>query len=330
MGIYKGQAHELGTELKDNGIEYAFSIGRRAPMHQGHVFCLRDILEAGLLPITGIGSANMPGNTNYDPIKNPLTPAQQKEQLAVVARNEFPGQSDAIMRLVFEVEDVGNSAHWSQNVIAALHEKVRQELASSPTSEALPEEEILQKCAMHFCPKEVDNQAQEKIKPLSNYTSFFEEAGISIWQSNAISMSHSDSEEISASAMRDWDLNTLSDDQYNALAAPDYIIALANAARRNNPDGELLDVAGIPVTMLDLSLERLHQEAEVSTLEVMEKAGIQGEITLGTLREAANEALAEFKDRNALQARCWVDLAPDPRQRGERPHTFGAFGSISI
>lgn len=300
-------------------------------MHQGHVFCLRDILEAGLMPITGIGSANMPGNKNYDPMKNPLTPAQQRKQMEIVARNEFPEHSDTITRLVFELEDVGDSAGWSQNVIAALHEKVLQERALSPASEALPEEEILQKCAMHFCPKEVDSQAQGHIQPLSNYTSLFADAGISIWQSNAINMSHGDMEEMSASAMREWDLNNLSEDQHNTLATPDYIVELANEARRNNPERDLLDEAGIPVTMLDLSLERLHQEAEVSTLEVVEKAESKGEkITLDSLCNAANEALAEFKDRRALQGRRWVDLAPEPRQRGERPHTFGAFGSIPI
>jgi hypothetical protein len=144
-------------------------------------------------------------------------------------------------------------------------------------------------------------------------------------------MSSSEMEELSASAMREWDLNDLSEDKYNALAAPDYIIGIANNARRNNPDGALLDQAGIPVTMLDLSLERLEQEAEISTREVMEKAGSEGEcITLNTLQRAANEALADFKDRQALQARRWVDLTPEPRQRGERPHTFGALGSLGI
>src|SRR5687767_13869354 len=132
MGVYIGRASELGTQLSDDGLEYALSIGRRAPMHQGHVFCLRDILQAGLLPVIGIGSANFPGNPHYDPIKNPLTPQQQKEQLKIVVQKEFPNERDAIEHLIFVLEDVGDNAAWGQNVIAELSETVRQSLPDSP------------------------------------------------------------------------------------------------------------------------------------------------------------------------------------------------------
>lgn len=261
------------------------------------------------MPVFGIGSANDKTNPHYDPLKNPLTPAQQYEQLRIVVEKEFPEHGPRILDLAFALEDVGHDVKWSQSVADILHEK-----------------DMLGKCAMHFRPKVTDNVTSESIQPLQYYKGLFARNGIPVWESSSINPETGELEEMSATEMRDWDLNQLTEDQYNALAAPDYIIALANAARGNNPDRELLDNAGIPVTMLDLSLERLYREADIPTLEIVAQAELQEEITVNTLRDAVSEALAAGKNMRVLQGRYFVDLVKRPRMPGERPATFGTLG----
>ena len=78
---YHGSADALKDALKKDGIEYGISIGRRAPMHRMHVDCIHEIAEAGLKPVIFIGSTNTADSAYFNPVSNPLTLEQQKEQL---------------------------------------------------------------------------------------------------------------------------------------------------------------------------------------------------------------------------------------------------------
>jgi hypothetical protein len=283
---YEGRVETLAPTLRDDGIRYGLSVGRRSPMHQMHVDCLHEIVQAGLMPVVCIGSANDSENRHFDPVKSPLTLEQQLEQLRIVAEREFPEQREDIMRLAFGQPDVGNADKWS----AAIATKLRALDADNG-------------CVMHFRAKDDDRKtaAEKAIQPLSRYADPFAQYGISVWQSH----NHPDSEitlpnpltgeaeELSASTMRKWDLHHLTPEQRNTFAAPDYIIDLATNARASNPDRAVLDKAGIPVSMLDLSLERALQEFGIDTRDIVEIAGLTDDVTIESLQSALSVAIEE-------------------------------------
>ena len=74
---------------------------------------------------------------------------------------------------------------------------------------------------------------------------------------------------------------------------PDYIVDLANAARKRNPMKAVIEEAGIPVTMLDLSLERMRMEAGISMREIIGQ--IEEKLSLSTLSLAVATALENLQ-----------------------------------
>lgn len=284
MTIYEGRLEKVGSNLKDDGQKYGLSVGRRSPMHRMHVECLEEIIKAGLTPVMCFGSANNADSRHYNPINTPLTMEQQKEQLRIVLEKEFPEQCEAVMALAFAQEDVGNAQKWSACIANKLKER-----------------NALDGCVMHFRAKDADckTSVEKPILPLSRYGESFAQFGISVWQSHndpetEITLTNPDTgkrEELSAGTMRNWDLQSLTQEQRIAFAAPDYIIRLAIEARENNPDREL--IKSIPVTMLDLSLERMRKEAHIPTRDIIEVAQLNGELSLEAIKSALNVKLEE-------------------------------------
>lgn len=282
---YSGSPEELRPILHNDNMRYGLSVGRRCPMHSAHVTCLRDIIAAGLTPVVCFGSANDATNPNYDPIKTPLTVEQQITQLRMVMEQEFPDLCETVMALAFAQEDVGNAEKWSASVVEKLKDG----------------EDISEFCVMHFFDKNVDHNtpADASIKPLSNYSDAFLERGVSVWHCFTDS-------ELSATIMREWDLRHLTDEQRATFAAPDYIISLAEAARANNPDRDLLEK--IPVTMLDLSLERMRNEAGITTADVVSIAQKSGALSLKSIKETLGNKLKEHNAQHGVAPK-WQDKA---------------------
>lgn len=277
--FYQGRGEELRDMLHRDGIEYAISMGRRAPMHRMHVDCLHEIMNAGLMPVIGIGSTNAATSPLYDPLKNPLTESEQREQLRRVIYRYFPQKADAMMQLIFAQEDLGHAEKWSKSMAQTMREKG-----------------VFDKCALHFRAKENDTQNQDKnIRALSDYTKILAEHGIPSWGSYNL---HSGDDNIHASDMRKWNLNHLSGNQESLFAEPEYIIGLAKSARQSCPSLEALENARIPVTMLDLSLNRLRVEAGTPTHEIIEAASAKDGLSLATLTLATAAALEKLQQHS--------------------------------
>ena len=269
--VFQGDADELVNEITENGYEYAIPPGRRAPMHRMHVECVFDILRAGLKPVLAIGSVNGPESKLWNPVKNPLTVEQQKEQF----RRALPGV-DYNKAMILELEDTPDDKTWIEN----FHKKVK-ELG------------IDNKAVVYFRAKSADaaTSGDANTKPLAAYTQSFVDEGMAVWQSFN---SNPGDDNISASAIRTFDLNNLTPDQRRIIGAPNYIIELARDARNSNPDKALLEANDVPLTVLDLSLERMRKEAGISTAAVIEAARIDGPITVESLALAASDLV---KDR---------------------------------
>lgn len=281
--FYQGRGEDLSDVFHRDGIRYAISMGRRAPMHRMHVDCLHEIVNAGLMPVIGIGSTNGATSPLYDPLKNPLTEEQQREQLRRVVCREFPQEAEAILPLIFSQEDLGHAEKWSKNIAQMMQNKG-----------------FFGRCVLHFRAKESDFEVKNNnIRALSGYTKILAEHGVPSWGSHNI---HPDDDNIHASDMRKWDLNRLSDDQRALFAAPDYIVSLANAARKRNPMNAIIEEAGIPVTMLDLSLERMRMEAGTSIREIMELATAEGRLSLATLTLATSTVLEKLQKYSISKA----------------------------
>lgn len=275
---FRGSAEDIQAALAEEGIRYGISIGRRAPMHMVHVDCLREIQAAGLEPVVFIGSTNGPDSASYDPIRNPLTEQQQKEQL----RLAMPDIYDETR--ILTMDDQGDSKRWFGKFFDMMHKT-----------------EFMGKAVMHYRSKKADAvQADAAINPLGSYMEGFNERGLSSWESFNREAEH---DEVNATDLRKMSLEQLTPAQRELFAAPDYIIGLAKEARAHNPDRALLDEAGVPVTVLDLTLDRLRREADISTSEIIEKAqATRQAVTFDTLTEAAMLVLNEQKEHKGLLA----------------------------
>lgn len=236
--------------LKEAGIEYAVSIGRRQPMHKMHRDSINEIIEEGLKLVLVAGSTNTAVKDNgeqdrlFDPISNPLSFNQQKEQF-FSAFSDL-SEEDAV---IIPFDDIGNLSLWSENLAKLLKEKG-----------------ILEKSVLHFRGKEQDKgevkffkDSKEIILKNSWQTDALRYFGLSIWYSENPS---ADDYKIDSSALRAEQLEK----NKNILATPDYLINITNQAREENPDKDKLQ--NVPVTMFDLSLKRMKEEADITLSEI--------------------------------------------------------------
>ena len=268
--VFQGDADEIGNEIAENGFEYAIPPGRRAPMHRMHAECVMDILRSGLKPVLAIGSVNGPDSALWNPVKNPLTVEQQKEQF----RRALPGV-DYNAAMILELEDTSDDKTWIEN----FHKKVK-ELG------------IDKKAVVYFRAKSADaaTAADASVKPLAAYTQSFVDEGMAVWQSYNTNPAD---DNISASAIRAFDLGKLTVQQRRIIGAPDYIIQLAREARDSNPDKALLEENNIPLTVLDLSLDRMRKEAGITTAQVIAAAQEDGPVDAQSLAIAATDLVKQ-------------------------------------
>lgn len=269
--VFNGRAEKVAGKILSERRQYGVSIGRRAPMHRMHLDCILEIADSGLTPIIVIGSTNGAESALFNPLKNPLTADQQKEQLRIALQGRLPADKVKTMTL----EDHPDDNEWMKNLVKKIKDMGGHE-----------------KSVIHFRAKSVDAaKAGEPIKPLSRYARAFVRQGFSVWHSYN---SDPADDNVCASDIRDYDLNNLTKAQRETMAAPDYIIGLARLARANNPDRALLEQHGIPLTVFDLTLDRMHREAGIRTGEVIDLASKSTEMSLGGLKTIANDIILKY------------------------------------
>jgi hypothetical protein len=232
----------LINKLKMPNIKYAISIGRRAPMHLVHLDCLQEIKSAGLQPVIIIGSANTKLDKFYDPVRNPLTIKQQHTQLQKVLGEEYQPQH------IYTLEDQDDES-WLEQLSSIVNRYNNQVI-------------------FHYRTKLIEKSNNiAEIPSLTSYLSIFAARGWEVWQTHN---KKAEFDDIHASDLRKMDLLNLTPVERKIFAAPELIIEMATAARAKNPDRDLLK--DMPVTMLDMSLERLYQEANISTASLLPSA----------------------------------------------------------
>lgn len=242
---FHGNAEDVREGLKERGLAYGVSIGRRAPMHRIHAEAIREIAEAGLKPVIFIGSTNGADSRWFDPVRNPLTLEQQKEQL----KRAVPEHYDETR--ILTLPDVGDQEKWLSSFFALFDGT-----------------EFKGKSVVHYRAKAADRQDKGgAIRPLSQYMEGFAQRGLPAWESWNRDPADDD---INATEIRAFDLENLTAAQRALISAPDYVVALAQEARAGNPDREMLK--GVPLTLFDLALDRLRKEAGISTASVIEAA----------------------------------------------------------
>ncbi|MDD9900243.1 MAG: ribose-phosphate diphosphokinase [Alphaproteobacteria bacterium] len=270
-----GDADKVKQKLADGGEAFCLSLGRRAPMHCMHVDCVLEIERAGLTPILVIGSTNGPESHLYDPVHNPLTVEQQKEQF-----RHAIGDVDYNEAHILEIPDYADDNKWMRELV-----------------QKTKDIGVHGKAVVHLRSKAADaKNMSNAIKPLSQYTQAFINSGFSVWQSYNADPKNDD---INASAMRKFDLNNLTVEQRHQIAAPAYIISIARKAREDNPDKDILAQNNVPLTVLDLALDRLYREAGVRTKDIIAIAKDDNDMSLDGIANAATK-LAE-KVRGKIQ-----------------------------
>lgn len=269
----------LKAELAKAGIEYGLSIGRRAPLHKMHLDCILEMAAAGLKPVIVIGSSNQAGDPLYDPLKNPLTVAEQLAQLKAALPAGVYEQC-----LVLTLPDRLEDADWMQSLKGLLQEHG-----------------LTGKTVMHFRAKAADAAAPAdgRARPLSQYRQDLMAMGLSVWQSY-----NGDAADdlINASDLRALDVENIADDKKAQFAALNTYADAVRRARLQNPDGALLDAAGVPKTALDLTLARLASEAGVKTRALIAKAAATGHLSHAALLSATQEKIEEMKRKPMILA----------------------------
>lgn len=262
---FHGNADDILKGIKEEKAKYGVSLGRRAPMHCMHVDCILEIVKAGLKPVIVIGSTNGPESPLYDPVRNPLTVDQQKEQFRRAI--EDAGYSES---LIITLEDEEDDNAWMRNLV-----------------QKMKDNGIHGKSIVHLRSKAADAQKMsDAIRPLSQYTQAFINSGVSVWHSYNNDPSHDD---ISASDIRAFDLENLTVRQRGIIAAPAHLISIAKQARQNNPDAALLSALKIPLTVLDLAFDRMRCEAGIQTKDILARAQETGDLSISALAKAATQ-----------------------------------------
>ena len=284
---------ESFEQAKAAGIKYSLLVGRRQPMHQAHLKTIAKNMEAGLIPIIVIGSSNTAIKQDssddglFDPIRNPLTPEQQREQI----KRAFPDKVEGMDYVVTEFSDLGNNELWCRGLVEKLHGEVEIN-GKHP--------ELSGKTMFHFIGKPEDavtlGEGQEKFEYA--WEKIFDELKFPA----LVDAPHADVDiNLSATKLRELDLNNLSANDKALFADSDYIIELANKARENNPQKDILNNAHIPVTLLDLSMERLHKEKHI---DVVDKACLDlthtTDLTLDMLKEATKNLNQTTKSKDTV------------------------------
>ncbi|GEM_PF-630033 len=269
-------------QAREQGIEYSLLFGRRQPLHQEHLKTIRKNMEQGLVPIIVIGSCNEAVKENgfddglFSPLKNPLTLEQQKEQLRRALHDKEEGKDYVLVGY----KDLGNNNLWCRNLVNKLNGEIEID-GKHP--------DLRDKTMHYFVGKPEDAVAQRTLEDGSVKHQYSWEETFTEMNFPAL-VEQPTSPTMAASQLRVKDLRNLSDKEKSAFADPEYIVFLAKQARAANPSAEALEAANIPLTMLDLSLDRLAKEKHISTAQIISALQADGqELTIDSLKNKADE-----------------------------------------
>ena len=266
--FYRGRSEDGGVEhMRNDGIKYGVSVGRRQPMHRAHLDCIQEMVDAGLHPVIVIGSANVGANPLFNPYENPLNVKQQREQIDIAMRGA--GISEYT---VLEAPDLGNMEEWASSLRHTLKAN-----GFDPTQ-----------CACHYRAKDdIVKEAAQLIRPMKASNESLMRYGLSPWESYNTSQ---EMDSVSATGFRTMDLRASENQQLmnNTLVAAEFIKEEAQRARFANPDKELLQK--LPITMMDLALQRLREERGISTATILRSENAE---SMDQLVAAIKDAIAK-------------------------------------
>lgn len=243
--------------LQEDGIKYGIFVNRGQPLLLTHVGCIKQISKNGLKPIIVIGSTNQ-ADEFFDPVNNPLTFEQRVEQLQMAL-----AAYQIVNYKILELPDVGNGEKWVKSVGEMLD---REGMARN-------------QCVFSYFQKENDGvkAGGVGVPPLAQFTEALKiNVALHILrlrndeEINKILGGKAD--DVSASKFRKMDLSEETEEQRATVVTLDFIRALAFRARKENPSGSRLNQLKIPVTMLDLTLDRLRKETTIETESLLNKA----------------------------------------------------------
>lgn len=222
-------------ELKARNIKYILSIGKRQPMHVEHKKGLEKILALKNMKLVYIiGSANLKGDPLFDPIVNPLTIKQQKEQFKAVFPDADP--------LFLSINDDPEMEKWGDIIIAALAEYNIHPSECAIYFIGKEEDKLKQDISFSLAGKKVKLRAGQWLIEALNFW------GFPIWFDKDLKVDLN----LSARNLRILDL--FDKDNMKFFAAGEYLQEQALKARAKNP--ELGDLA---ITLYDLSLQRMKE-----------------------------------------------------------------------
>ncbi len=268
------------------GIEYMLLVGRRQIGHIAHQASGRRAFDAGFKPIFGIGSVNGAKQPNglddpfFEPFSNPLTFEQQRAQL----KEAYPDKIEGIDYFVVALRDLGDNEAWCRNVADQLKGQIK-------VGGVFPD--LTKKTALHFIGREEDKRPRRLVTEDGQAREVMAYFWEGIFPQLGLPVVHENAHEgigfgPSGTALRSLDINDAADPRQKWIAAPHLVRQLVTEARASNPDAELLN--DVPLTALDLSLQRLREEKGITTRQIVERLAEENSaITVATIAAKGRE-----------------------------------------
>lgn len=249
---------DFNSDFKSKKIKYAVFVGRFQPfLKETHFdFCLKGILNTGLKPILLFGSGNESADfEKFNPLNNPLSNEQRIGQFGYVKSALFDNEEDRIGFAGF-LDDKFDNDIWFR----ALLEHLIKYFADLNNGDSI------ENAVFFRVGKDADLKKDLRLNPPS--LSHFDDMIIKSPLAGILSP-NCDVRLLDISATKYRKISVLSEEFKNNVIAFDYIKNLVSEIRRQTIWGEHFNKINLDLTMLDLSLYRLCNEAKLDSKTIL-------------------------------------------------------------
>lgn len=237
---------ELLARIKDQKITTGITVGRRQPMHIGHLDCVREIIHSGITNILFvIGSNNIAESDFYDAARNPLTFDQQVRQIQyalTLLGQEMPEMNTAIDYKIVGLSDMGDMNAWA--------EELRELVVLSG-----------------FVPERAIYHYRSKVEDINNPRGLAKSESEILAQNISVWRSYNQDMMLNFINSTEFRLMDLEGEEFRRkskqLVHAELIRHEAKRAREESPDPDVQLLAHLPLTMMFLTLEKMRQDKQI-------------------------------------------------------------------
>jgi hypothetical protein len=265
--------------------KYALIVHRFQPFSERHLEQVEEAKARGLVPVIVVRSQNNHEHPAYDPIKTPLTLEQQVEDI----KRTVPPSSGTV---IIPMADLGAKQSWSKALLDKLDDTTFLKKCGLDTPHGIRSETML----MTRPEQHSNDQGETFLLAMPKVAKQLADEGLPTLEYNH--------EPVHVSAWRSAQLGVdLSADSNLPFCNKDYVLELAQKARAANPDRALLEQHNIPISLFDLTLDRVSKEAGIRTRQIIGMCQNQyGKVDFTGCAQVLDDTLQKQRDLNQMKS----------------------------